>query len=189
MNDRLRTTGLAVVAVLLLFGGAARAEDVGKGLFTWTDDAGVLHMADSLDKVPKEYRARAERLGGQASQEGNTVQEETPAVSTPQENPGGDDAVLKAQWQSRMLDAKRRLQYSEDKYQQLLNRKSELQSKWGAAGAALPPQDVLDEMNRLDGDISAAREEVDKARDMINNVIPDEARRAGVPPGWLREVE
>jgi len=48
---------------------------------------------------------------------------------------------------------------------------------------------VLDEMNQLDGDMANAKQEADKARDLINNVIPDEARRAGIPPGWLREVE
>ncbi len=31
-----------------------------------------------------------------------------------------------------------------------------------------------------------AQKEMDKAQNMINNVIPDEARKDGAPPGWVR---
>jgi len=59
----------------------------------------------------------------------------------------------------------------------------------GSAGAALPTQEVMDEIKELDAEIASAAAEVDTARDKVNNVIPDEARKAGIPPGWLREVE
>ncbi len=29
--------------------------------------------------------------------------------------------------------------------------------------------------------------EIEQAKHMLNEVIPEEARKAGVPPGWLRE--
>jgi hypothetical protein len=44
-------------------------------------------------------------------------------------------------------------------------------------------------MKQIATELSSAQQEVDRARNMVNTVIPDEARRAGVPPGWLREVE
>ena len=31
-----------------------------------------------------------------------------------------------------------------------------------------------------------AQKQMDEAQNMINNVLPDEARKAGAPPGWLR---
>jgi hypothetical protein len=31
------------------------------------------------------------------------------------------------------------------------------------------------------------QKEIDEARNMLDVVIPEEARRAGVPPGWLRK--
>ena len=46
---------------------------------------------------------------------------------------------------------------------------------------------MLDEMKELDGDLARARNEADKARNEVEVTIPDEARRAGIPPGWLRE--
>jgi hypothetical protein len=31
------------------------------------------------------------------------------------------------------------------------------------------------------------QKQIDEARNMVDVVIPEEARKAGVPPGWLRE--
>jgi hypothetical protein len=192
MKNYARRMGSVIFMLMLVSGAAAWAQDDAGVLYTWKDTSGVIHMTDSLDKVPKEYRASAQRAGS-GNPDGNTVVEEGTPASSPTgpspETSGTDDAALKAQWQSRMLDAKRRLQYAEDKYQQLVQKRSDLQAQWGSAGAALPPASVLDEMNQLDAEMAATKDEADKARNMIDNVIPDEARRAGVPPGWLREVE
>jgi len=189
MRDIVKKTGLLFAASLFVLGAAAWAEEGNGGLFTWTDKDGVVHMTDSLQKVPKEYRSKAQRVGNESTG-GNIMPEaQSPAAPATSDQGGGDDAALKAQWQSRMIDAKRRLQYAEDKYQQLGKRKNDLQTQWGSSGAALAPQEVLDEISHLDDEMASAKGEVDKARDLINNVIPDEARKAGIPPGWLREVE
>ncbi len=185
MNAIVKKTGLLLVAALLFVGIAAWAEEENGGLFTWTDNEGVTHVTDSLEKVPQKYRSKTQRVGEGGPGVAVVPESQSPAAPAS----GGDDAARKAQWQSRMLDAKRRLQNAEDRYGQLEKRKSDLKAQWGSAGAALPTQEVLDEMKRLDADMSSAKVEIDKARDQINNVIPDEARRAGIPPGWLREVE
>ena len=189
MNAIMKMTGQLLVASLLFLGAAARAQEGSGGLFTWTDKDGVVHMTDRLDKVPNEYRSRAQRTGNEASGDKVVPEAQSPTAPATLDKGGGNDAALKAQWQSRMLNAKRRLQNAENNYRQLEKRKSDLQAQWGSAGAALPPQDVLDQMKQLDVDMSQAKTEIDNARDQINNVIPDEARRAGIPPGWLREVE
>jgi hypothetical protein len=189
MNTIIKMTGLLLVASLLFLGAAARAQEGSGGLFTWTDKDGVVHMTDSLDKVPNEYRSRAQRTGNGASSPAVVPEVQSPIPPATSNQGGGNDAALKAQWQSRMLDAKRKLQNAENNYQQLEKRKSDFQAQWGSSGSALPPQNVLDQMKELDVDMSHAKAEIDNARDQINNVIPDEARRAGIPPGWLREVE
>ncbi len=186
--DAIVKTALLGAAAALFLSSAILAQEITGGLFKWTDKNGVVHVTDSLEKVPKEYRAKTERMGVEGAGGSMAPEVRSPAPSASSEG-SGDDAALKAQWQSRMLDAKRRVQYAEDKYQQLVKRKSDLEAQWGSAGAALPPQSVLDEMKQLDADMANAKAEIDNARDMINNVIPDEARRAGIPPGWLREVE
>ncbi|NTW59166.1 MAG: DUF4124 domain-containing protein [Nitrospirae bacterium] len=189
MNANTKMAGLLLVASLLFLGAVARAQEGNGGLFTWTDKDGVVHMTDSLDKVPNEYRSGTQRTGNGASGGKAVPEAQSPTAPATSDQGGGNDAALKAQWQSRMLDAKRRLQFAENNYQQLEKRKSELQAQWGSSGSALPPQEVLDQMKQLDADMSHAKAEIDNARDQINNIIPDEARRAGIPPGWLREVE
>jgi hypothetical protein len=189
MNTIMKMTGLLLVASLLFLSAVARAQEGSGGLFTWTDKDGVVHMTDSLDKVPNEYRSRTQRTGNGASGGKAVPEAKSPTAPATSDQGGGNDAALKAQWQSRMLDARHRLQNAENNYKQLEKSKSELQAQWGSSGAALPPQDVLNQMKQLDADMSRAKVEIDNARDQINNVIPDEARRAGIPPGWLREVE
>ncbi len=188
MNTVMKT-GLLSIAAVIVFGSAALAQEGNGALYKWTDKDGVVHVTDSLEKVPKDYRSKAVRIGEEGSGSSEASQAQSPAPPAPSDHDGGNDAALKAQWQSRMRDAKRRLQYAEEKFQQLAKQKSDLQAQWGSAGAALPPQSVLDEMKQLDADMANAKTEIDNARDMIDNVIPDEARRAGIPPGWLREVE
>jgi len=189
MNAIVKKTGLLLMVIMLFVGLAAWAGEENGGLFTWTDKEGVTHVADSLDKVPNEYRSKAQRTGNGTSGPAVVPEAQSPTAPATSDKGGGNDAALKAQWQSRMLDAKRRLQNAENNYQQLEKRKSDLKAQWGSAGAALPTQGVLDEMKQLDASMASAKAEIDKARDQINNVIPDEARRAGIPPGWLREVE
>jgi hypothetical protein len=186
---KMKMTGLLLVASLLFLCSAAGAQEGSGGLFTWTDKEGVVHMTDDLDKVPNEYRAKTQRIGNGGSGVAVVPEVQSPTAPATKDQGKGNDAALKAQWQSRMLDAKRTLQNAENNYQQLEKRKSDLQAQWGSSGSALPPQSALDEMKQLDVDLSHAKAEIDSARDQINNVIPDEARRAGIPPGWLREVE
>ncbi len=189
MNATFKRRGLLLVAAVLFLCVTAFAQEESGGLYTWTDKDGVVHVTDSLDKVPKEYRTKIQQTE-QGTPRGNVeIESQAPATSPSTVQGSGNDAALKAQWQSRMRNAKRQLKSAEDRYQELLRRKNDLQAQWGSSGAALPPQQVLDEMKQLDNEMSSAKSEIDSARDQIDNVIPDEARRAGVPPGWLREVE
>ena len=100
-----------------------------------------------------------------------------------------DDAALKSEWQDRVLDAKRRLSDAEDRFAVLDQKKNDLASQWGSSGAALPPQEVIDEMRQIEADRSAAAAAVTSLRNEITVVIPEEARKAGIPPGWIREVQ
>ena len=185
---RKRTATLVAAAVLFVCVSAWGQDESGK-LYTWTDKDGVTHVADSLDKVPKEYRPKTEQVEQTAPGTNVEVESKRPAPPRSPVQGGTNEAALKAQWQSRMRTAKSQLKNLENRYRQIEKRKSDLQSQWGSAGAALPTQDVLDEMNRLDADMASVKAEIDQAKDQINNVIPDEARKAGIPPGWLREVE
>lgn len=172
---------------------AARAADDQRYLYQWKDDRGVVNMTDSLDKVPPKYRSQATRLLQPGAGKEEQRSEETRVGEQPQVRDIGaspdQNESRKAEWQQRMRDARRRLAIAEERYRQIELRKNELASKWGSSGAALPTQEMLNEMNSLDGELARARIDADKARNDVEVTIPDEARRAGIPPGWLREAQ
>ena len=184
---------LAVLLCCLAVTGVLAAEKENKRfLYQWTDDQGGAHITDDAQKIPQNYRSRATQIGQPAAGKVGTdgpAQRDLPSAGRDAGDAAVEEALKKAEWQQRMIDAKLRLRLAEDNFGQLENRKRELQAQWGSAGAALPTQEAMDEMKQLDVDLVTAREAVDKARDVVTNVIPDEARRAGVLPGWLREVE
>lgn len=185
---------IALAAVVLLgTGGFGSAAAQGNGsLYEWTDDRGVVNVTDDLSKVPDKYRSKAKKIGRSGAGPGAQEKVSPQPKTAPQEFPGAaeqSDEARKRQWQLRMRDAKQRLADAEGHYRQLNQSKSDLAAQWGSSGAALPPQDVLDEMARIDRDIEAARKNIDDARNMVEVTIPDEARKAGIPPGWLREAE
>ena len=186
--------GMIIFAALLCFlayGPAVQAADDLRYLYQWKDDQGVVNVTDDLDKVPPKYRSKATQLlqpgvDKEEQRRGDTRKGEQPQNLDAGTSPDRDE-IRKAQWQQRMQDARRRLTVAEDRYSQIEQRRSDLISKTGSSGAALPTQEMLDEMNELDGELARARSEADKARNEVEVTIPDEARREGIPPGWLRE--
>jgi hypothetical protein len=188
--------GLVLFAALLCFlayGPAVQAADDLRYLYQWTDDRGVVNVTDSLEKVPPKFRSRAKGLlqpgAGKEKQDREEMRKGEQSQAVDAGTSLDQDEIKKAEWQQRMLDAKRRLMIAEDRYMQIEHRRNELVSKTGASVAALPTQEMLDEMNELDGELAKARIEADEARTEVEVTIPDEARRAGIPPGWLREVQ
>jgi hypothetical protein len=191
-NNRGMLIALAAVVLCGTIGFGSAAAQGNGSLYEWTDDRGVVNVTDDLSKVPDKYRSRAKKLGssgaGQAGQGAVSPQAPSPSEAVP--GPAGlSDEDRKAQWQRRMRDAKQQLAAAEDRYRQLSQRKSDMASQWGSAGAALPPQDVLDQIAQIDRDLEKAKSDINDAKNMVEVTIPDEARKAGIPPGWLREVE
>jgi len=191
-NNRGMLIALAAVVLCGTIGFGSAAAQGNGSLYEWTDDRGVVNVTDDLSKVPDKYRSRAKKLGssgpGQAGQGAVSPQAPSPSEAVPGPVERSDED-RKAQWQRRMRDAKQQLAAAEDRYRQLSQRKSDMASQWGSAGAALPPQDVLDQMAQIDRDLEKAKSDINDAKNMVEVTIPDEARKAGIPPGWLREVE
>jgi hypothetical protein len=187
---------LAVIAGSAVSSGVLAAEDERRFLYQWIDKQGGVHITDSLQNVPSEQRSRATRIeqsaprekdaSGQVQAPGQPMMEEqAPDAGTAFD----EDEIKKAEWQQRLVDAKRRLAEAEDRYRSIEERKMTLETQWGSSGASLPPQSVLDEIAKLEVDLVNARKVIERARNEVDVVIPDAARKAGIPPGWLREVQ
>jgi hypothetical protein len=153
-------------------------------LYQWTDGKGVVHITDDLNKIPGKYRPNARKL------ESTPGTEETPGP--PGQQPGVStssdeerEADLKEEWRLRMKVAKQKLADAERRYRELEQKRNTLLQSWG--GPASGHLQEREEADRIDQQMKQVQKEIDDARNDVEVVIPDEARKAGLPPGWLRE--
>lgn len=183
-------SGLVIAVFLFLFMPALPAQTAGSAeqsdLYQWTDSKGVVHITDSLDKVPAPYRPKARRLEA-APEEGTAPvrprqQGAAPSAGSAEEQL---EAQQKAQWQQRMSGAKQRLAGAEQRYRDLEQKRTALLGQWGTPAYAPPAARI--EAERLSEEMRGVQQEIDDARNEVEVGIPEEARKAGVPPGWLRE--
>jgi cellobiose-specific phosphotransferase system component IIA len=155
-------------------------------LYQWTDDNGIIHITDNLGKVPKQYHDRAVKLTQpkkEAGDEGKQVQQRSVYPSGAQSEAA--IAALKDAWQQRMRNAKQRLANAEKRYQELDQHRNELLRNWGADAFGVRTGRI--EAEKIEQQMKDLQKEIDEARHDVEVVIPEEARKADVPPGWLRE--
>jgi uncharacterized protein YukE len=153
-------------------------------IYEWTDGKGVVHITDQLGKVPARYRSTVRRVEAPAGEEAESIERQGLPDSgiADKEN---READLKEDWQQRMKEAKRHLASLEKRYRELDQKRSELQGRWG--GAASGHLEDKAEAERIGQEMKQVQQEIDDARNQVEVVIPDEARKAGIPPGWLRD--
>lgn len=157
-------------------------------LYQWTDEEGVVHITDGLGNIPQKYRAKAVQLESQNKGEAADEQQMRRGTTTPSgyADQEGIEEDKKAEWQDRIKDARKRLADAEQRYRALDQKRIEALEKWGGS-AASGHLEGQEEAARIEQEMKQVQKEIDDARNQVQNVIPDEARKAGVPPGWLRE--
>ncbi len=185
---RMRTVLLVVVVAGILAGSAPvpAAEEPQQGyLYQWVDDNGTVHIADSPARIPEQYRSRATRtrVGTTPQQEPNQPPIPQAVPSQPRSEPPAENG--KALWQGRIREWKKKLADAESRYQNLQQQRNDLFAAWGSPAVA--PLANRQQADQIDQQMQQVQQEIEKARNMIDVVIPEEARKAGVPPGWLRE--
>lgn len=155
-------------------------------LYTWTDEQGNLHATDDLGNVPAKYLDQVQRTvqGPHGQQAGAPAP--GPSVSAPEPEGGGDDGARKAEWMQRVSDAKARLAGAHKRYQQLQDERAELFRLWGSP--ALAPIANRERAAAIDQELPEVQKQIDAAQYELSVTIPEEARRAGIPPGWLRDA-
>ena len=105
--------------------------------------------------------------------------------ATPAASPGAAGAGDEERWRNRMAEARQALEQAE-------RRAAELQTRVNRLWADFTARDDPAQRAALDQDRVAALDELEEteaeADDLARAIadLRDEARRAGVPPGWLR---
>ncbi len=186
-----------IIAITIMFFAAAflvNAEDQPENkpvqkhfLYQWTDSKGVLHITDGLGKIPERYRDRARKM---ESVKGPEPEEGRPAIDHTADDEARQadaqaEAEAKAEWRYRMQEWKQKLANAEKEQRALQQERDSIALTWGAVEKA--PDGARLRAAEIDRQLKAVQDEIDTARNMLNSVLPDEARKAGVPPGWLRD--
>ncbi len=172
-----RRTPFTRACVLASFLMLAFANPVSAETYQWTDKNGSVGFADSLEKVPPEYRKSAKRLQEKGSS-GNfqTVPGAPESGGIPSEYPPAQDPdywreqILAAQQQLEQLRAQR--QQAQQAYDNLLLQQFR--------GNRLEPDSETKASSRIRDLDQQIRE---KEREISN--MTDEARRAGIPSSAL----
>jgi chromosome segregation ATPase len=156
-------------------------------LYEWTDEKGLAHITDTLGNVPEKYRSRARRVEIRKKKEQPAALQAQPEPTTTPQDQGAslDDEERIAEWRRKIGDWKSRLAEAEKRHQELDDERNALIRTWNLL--SLAPPDTKVRVGKIEEEMKTVQEQIDEARKMIDVVIPEEARKAGVPPGWLRE--
>jgi hypothetical protein len=154
-------------------------------LYEWMDDNGMVHISDDPGDVPEQYRRQVRKRLEQPAKEETRGQEQVAPPSEPQPEEESDQEIRKDEWRQRIRDWKERLADAEKRYKAIEDERSKIIMRLGLSATALPGDRTR--VIEIEGEMKTIQKEIDDDRNMIDVVIPDEARKAGIPPGWLRE--
>jgi hypothetical protein len=170
---------LALAACLVLL----RPDSASAEMYQWTDRDGTVGFADSLEKVPPQYRQSAKRL-----EETKEPTKSFQRVPTPPDRSGAilsaptDQGDPYAVWRQRMTAARAELEALKKQRQGVQKEYDTLRAEFYVRSFADPDKDA-----KLRANLAELDEKIRKKEYEINTAIPDEARRAGVPSGALSQ--
>jgi chromosome segregation ATPase len=165
-------------------GQAKKQEQEKHILYEWTDSKGGVHITDQPGTIPERYRSTVHQVEAPPGEKTESIEQRSAPDSGISDN-AENEADLKETWQQRMRRAKRHLSDLEQQYQELDQKRNEALGRWG--GVASGRLEDREEAERIGLEMKHLQQEISDARNQIEVVIPDEARKAGIPPGWLRE--
>jgi septal ring factor EnvC (AmiA/AmiB activator) len=113
--------------------------------------------------------------------------EKGPSVSSaPTRTAEKTDEDRREEWQKRVREARKQLDDAAARKAQLEQKREKLKYEWAGPDAKRTNEMIDAELSQTTAELLKVQQEIDKATDLIENVIPEEARKAGVPPGWAR---
>jgi hypothetical protein len=170
--------------LLLLLGLAAGAAAAGE-VYRWTDAEGKVHYTSDLERVPQAQREAAKgsvdrEKGGavmRIDSRPSPVPAADPAAEAPPAEPaptyGGRDEVTWRAESKRLREAVERLESDAEAC-------SAGEFRWAAgAGGRAEDADSADACGRVRSELAMNRRWLE--------ALEEDAHRAGVPPGWLRD--
>jgi hypothetical protein len=160
--------------------------------YKWTTPDGSIGLTDDPGRIPPKYRATAKPVipgdvpVSTVKPSANPVQ----APSSPSDSGGGQDATIphvdhnghdKAWWQARVQELK-------DQRAELVEQRKQAEKKSNEVQYfGRQTYGELHEVEQLRQEIDNIANQIKDIDQKLNTDLPNEARQAGAPPGWLRD--
>jgi len=174
-------------------------------IFVFIAAALASDVAD-VAKKEKERRAKIEKSGKtytnkdvDAIKKKNNVTDDNSAQSQPSDDDQAiasdddtaaqtqDDANSEEYWRNRYKNAKDKVAELQAEFDRVQSNVNQLQSSVAATGGTqLPGDQAGDAFRTLMAHRDEVKQQLDEAKAALDG-LEDEARKAGVPPGWVRE--
>jgi uncharacterized protein DUF4124 len=152
--------------------------------FRWVDKNGIVGYADSLQKVPPEFRESAKRLGTKPTPgtPGTPFQVVPSAPKSAPDLPSVRSEDAYGAWQERIREARSELQQLNAQREAVQKEYDALRAEFYVRSFADPEAEAKYRTRLAD-----LAEQINKKEHELTVTIPDEARRAGIPPGVLSQ--
>ena len=193
-----RLLALASVLVILFSAAGAWSE-----LYRWTDESGERHVTNESWRIPEQYREAAladvkAREGGGSLNHGDESHNASPSAparashpASAADTPGVIGGKSEDGWRSQSLAMQRKIEDAEAALETATEEEEdEAGDVYFAPGAGRKARRPM-RAAALSGDyeedptVEQLEAEVERAKSEFE-AFEDRARRAGVPPGWLR---
>jgi hypothetical protein len=201
------STLFCALAALGLAASVASAE-----IYRWTDESGNRHLTNELSEVPPQFRDAAiadlNREGGSLNVIGDggststaaaQPQAAAPAAGAEQESaPGGHD---ESWWRSQAMELERNAEAAQEQYEAAAEQAEDEVTVGRIPGSGVRGPDnsrrrvhrnraprvaaLSDDDGYEEPSVDALEQRMNQSQRELED-FHDQARRAGVPPGWLR---
>jgi len=186
-----------IIAVGMLFFSVLA---FGQEVYKWVDEKGTAHFTDDLGQVPEKYRPQIQKekplkelppvppISPSSMEPPKPMEPGKEAGAVPR--PGQKDALGRGEewWRARATEWNQKLKTSQRNYETTYN---EWKSKEQELQASISKPDSF--KRKLKAEIKALEEKVkdwekqmDEAKNMIENILPKEARDYRANPDWLK---
>ena len=183
---------LIVVFLLMVWGIAEEPTPAYAETFQWVDEDGTAGFTDNVLTVPRQHRKGVVKRQAREPSRLSTVRPQ--AEATPSEQPVEGEIVGEDELASERERWRERLQAAKAKIIELRAERGELEKQvdesrrgiWFTFGPGASDLEKRKDIPKIEQGMKDLDQQIKQLEGEVSIVIPREARRAGIPPGWLR---
>jgi hypothetical protein len=169
-----------LIVAMLLFASAARTGEVLK----WVDERGVVHFTDNAASVPEKYREQIDRR--ELPEEMATSSEATREVKATSQEPRDRYGRGEDYWVKKANEVKSQLGRAQKEYERARLQFNDLVAEHNATRSRAKRRQYQKRIESLQQELNHRRQDMEKARELLEETLPEEAKRAGAPAEWVK---